>query len=218
MISRRSTKATKAYLRNARLKCLRCRPIEVSSYVPNAQDEADIFLAGDRRQNRAPGFRFDSLFASDQRRLSGNQGKHAKPLSNQLPTGTDNGDRSSNQGPRRIPRQRFQSVELRQMFTARECRQQSVFYMDEARIEAHAGVRTVLLAIHRSLTTVANQMDRLADAGRSLHHHPTDLPLCRGCHRPMTLFLIEPHVKYKNLDVQHFRCECGAAISYQVPA
>jgi hypothetical protein len=33
----------------------------------------------------------------------------------------------------------------------------------------------------------------------------------------MTLVLIEPHVKYKNLDVQHFRCECGSALSYQVP-
>jgi hypothetical protein len=32
----------------------------------------------------------------------------------------------------------------------------------------------------------------------------------------MTLVLIEPHEKYKNLDVQHFRCECGAAFSYQV--
>jgi len=46
---------------------------------------------------------------------------------------------------------------------------------------------------------------------------PTDLPLCRACHRPMTLFLLEPHVKYKKLDVLHFRCECGAALSYQVP-
>jgi hypothetical protein len=163
------------------------------------------------------GFRLDSLFATDQRTLSGNQGKHAKPQSNQLPTGTDNGDRSSNQGPRRVRRQRFQSVELRQMFTAPECRQQSVFYMDEARIEAHVGIRTALLAIRRSLTTVANQMDRLAEARKSLPDHPTHLPLCRGCHRPMTLFLIEPHVKYKNLDVQHFRCECGAALSYQVP-
>ena len=33
----------------------------------------------------------------------------------------------------------------------------------------------------------------------------------------MTLVLIEPHAKYKNLDVQHFRCECGAAYTYQVP-
>jgi hypothetical protein len=33
----------------------------------------------------------------------------------------------------------------------------------------------------------------------------------------MTLFLIEPHDKYKNLDVQHFRCECGSTLSYQVP-
>jgi hypothetical protein len=45
---------------------------------------------------------------------------------------------------------------------------------------------------------------------------PTILPLCRGCHRPMTLFLIKPHAKYKNLDVHHFRCECGATFSDQL--
>jgi hypothetical protein len=33
----------------------------------------------------------------------------------------------------------------------------------------------------------------------------------------MTLFLIEPHEKYKDLDVQHFRCECGATSTDQVP-
>jgi hypothetical protein len=33
----------------------------------------------------------------------------------------------------------------------------------------------------------------------------------------MTLFLIEPHEKYKDLDVQHFRCECGATLTDQVP-
>jgi hypothetical protein len=46
---------------------------------------------------------------------------------------------------------------------------------------------------------------------------PTVLPLCRGCHRPMRLLLIEFHMKYKNLDVQHFQCQCGSTLSYQVP-
>jgi hypothetical protein len=31
----------------------------------------------------------------------------------------------------------------------------------------------------------------------------------------MALFLIEPHAKYKTLDVLHFRCECGAVFSDQ---
>jgi len=54
----------------------------------------------------------------------------------------------------------------------------------------------------------------LSEPARPLR--PTIFPLCRGCHRPMALILIEPHEKYKNLDVQHFRCECGTAFSYQV--
>jgi len=108
------------------------------------------------------------------------------------------------------------------MFTAPECRQQSVLCMDEAKIEARVGIRTALLAIGRSLTAIANQMDRLAKAGKPLSeptrpHPETDLPLCRGCHRPMSLVLIEPHEKYNNLDVQHFRCACGSTLSYQVP-
>jgi hypothetical protein len=108
------------------------------------------------------------------------------------------------------------------MFTAPECRQQSVLYMNKAKAEARVGIRTALLSIHRSLTTLANQMDQLAESGKPLPQptrpHPgTDLPLCRGCHRPMTLFLIEPHEKYINLDVQQFRCECGSTLSYQVP-
>src|SRR5258708_30285018 len=108
------------------------------------------------------------------------------------------------------------------MFSAPECRQQSVLYMDEAKIEARVGIRAALLAIGRSLTTIANQMDRLAKAGKPVSeptrpHTETGLPLCRGCHRQMTLVLIEPHEKYKNLDVQHFRCACGSTLSYQVP-
>jgi hypothetical protein len=49
------------------------------------------------------------------------------------------------------------------MITALECRRQSVFYMDEAKVENHTGIRTALLALNRSWTTVANQMDRLAE-------------------------------------------------------
>ena len=52
---------------------------------------------------------------------------------------------------------------------------------------------------------------------QSILSHPPHLRLCRGCHRTMTLFLIEPHEKYKDLDVQHFRCECGATSTDQVP-
>jgi hypothetical protein len=51
-------RGNQAYVRDAKLKCLRCRPIEVRSYVPIAQDEVDMFLAGDPRQNSAPGFPF----------------------------------------------------------------------------------------------------------------------------------------------------------------
>jgi hypothetical protein len=49
------------------------------------------------------------------------------------------------------------------MITALECRQQSVFYMDEAKVEDHTGIRTALLGLNRSWTTIANQLDRLAD-------------------------------------------------------
>jgi hypothetical protein len=45
----------------------------------------------------------------------------------------------------------------------------------------------------------------------------TRLPLCLHCHRPMTLSLIEPHEKYKKLDVHHFQCECGACTEAVVP-
>ena len=50
----------------------------------------------------------------------------------------------------------------------------------------------------------------------TLAQWPDILPLCRNCHRPMTLVLIEFREKLKNLDVQHLRCECGAALSNQV--
>jgi hypothetical protein len=47
--------------------------------------------------------------------------------------------------------------------TAAECRHASLFYVDEARVEDHTGVRTALLALSRSCTTIANQIERLAD-------------------------------------------------------
>jgi len=49
------------------------------------------------------------------------------------------------------------------MITALECRRQSNLYMEEAKVEDHVGVRTALLALTRSWTTIANQLDRLAD-------------------------------------------------------
>jgi hypothetical protein len=73
-----------------------------------------------------------------------------------------------------------------------------------------------------ALAALRAALAREAEANMSLSEpvhaqRPTNLPLCRGCHRPMTLSLIEPHEKYKNLDVQYFRCECGSTLSYQVP-
>lgn len=50
-----------------------------------------------------------------------------------------------------------------QMITALECRRQSLFYMDEAKVEDHTGIRTALLGLNRSWTTIANQLDRLAE-------------------------------------------------------
>ena len=64
---------------------------------------------------------------------------------------------------------------------------------------------------------VSQMMTALECSLQSILHHPPCLPLCRGCHRTMALFLIEPHEKYKDLDVQHFRCECGATLTDQVP-
>jgi hypothetical protein len=49
------------------------------------------------------------------------------------------------------------------MMTALECRQQSAFYMDEAKVEADTGIRTTLLNLQRSLNAIANQIDRLAE-------------------------------------------------------
>ena len=49
------------------------------------------------------------------------------------------------------------------MMTALECRRQSDIYMNEAKVEDHVGVRTALLALTRSWTTIANQLDRLAE-------------------------------------------------------
>jgi|1185.fasta_scaffold326273_2 hypothetical protein len=55
------------------------------------------------------------------------------------------------------------SVELPKMMTALECRRQSGLYMNEAKLEDRVGVRTALLALARSWTTIANQLDRLAE-------------------------------------------------------
>jgi hypothetical protein len=46
------------------------------------------------------------------------------------------------------------------MITAAECRQASLFYMDEARVEDHTGIRTALVALNRSCTMIANQVER----------------------------------------------------------
>lgn len=51
--------------------------------------------------------------------------------------------------------------------TPSECRQQSSLYVDEAKVEDNVGVRTALFALARSWTTIANQLDRLADLRRA---------------------------------------------------
>jgi hypothetical protein len=48
------------------------------------------------------------------------------------------------------------------MLTATEFRRQSVLYMDEAKEENRTGIRTSLLALHRTCVTMAEQIDRLA--------------------------------------------------------
>jgi len=34
-------------------------------------------------------------------------------------------------------------------------------------------------------------------------------PLCRWCHKEMTLVSIQPHARYANLDDCRFKCTCG---------
>ena len=46
--------------------------------------------------------------------------------------------------------------------TAAQCRRQTKLYMDEAKDEEDAAVRTALLALNRSWITMANQIERLA--------------------------------------------------------
>ena len=53
------------------------------------------------------------------------------------------------------------------MTTSSECRRQSSLYVDKATVEENVGVRTALFAIARSWTTIANQLDRLADLRRA---------------------------------------------------
>jgi hypothetical protein len=45
---------------------------------------------------------------------------------------------------------------------------------------------------------------------------PAHPPLCRRCHRRMIFAAAEPDLKYKNLDVYHFDCGCGASTSARV--
>ncbi len=40
--------------------------------------------------------------------------------------------------------------------------------------------------------------------------------LCRHCHRQMTLKSIEPHSRYKNLDVLKYACDCGWSLDVEM--
>jgi hypothetical protein len=51
----------------------------------------------------------------------------------------------------------------------------------------------------------------------AVRHMTNQIPLCLHCHKPMVLSLLEPHPKYKKLDVHHFECECGASTEAVVP-
>jgi len=48
------------------------------------------------------------------------------------------------------------------MMTAAQCRRQAKLYMDGAKDEEDAAVRTALLALNRNWITMANQIERLA--------------------------------------------------------
>jgi hypothetical protein len=48
------------------------------------------------------------------------------------------------------------------MITALECKRQSVLYIDEARAEDGVPFRTGLLALSRSWSTIAIQVERMA--------------------------------------------------------
>jgi hypothetical protein len=48
------------------------------------------------------------------------------------------------------------------MMTAAQCRRQAKLYMDEAKNEEEAAVRTALLALNRNWIAMANQIERLA--------------------------------------------------------
>jgi hypothetical protein len=47
------------------------------------------------------------------------------------------------------------------MITATECRRDAELYMDDAKEENRTGIRTSLLALHRTCVTMADQIDRL---------------------------------------------------------
>jgi hypothetical protein len=42
---------------------------------------------------------------------------------------------------------------------------------------------------------------------------PTRLPLCFACMKPMRFATVEPHVRFSNLEVRNFVCDCGEIAS-----
>jgi hypothetical protein len=48
------------------------------------------------------------------------------------------------------------------IITATECRRDAELYMHEAKEQNRTGIRTSLLALHRTCVTMAEQIDRLA--------------------------------------------------------
>ena len=53
------------------------------------------------------------------------------------------------------------------MITAAECRRQSTLYMQAAKDEEDAEIRTAIVVAARSWTSTANQLDRLAELRKS---------------------------------------------------
>lgn len=41
----------------------------------------------------------------------------------------------------------------------------------------------------------------------------TSLPLCFACMKPMRFATVEPHIRFAQLDVRNFVCECGETAS-----
>jgi len=42
------------------------------------------------------------------------------------------------------------------------------------------------------------------------------LPTCSRCGHAMRLLALEPHIKFRSLDIQKFGCECGASLTVSV--